>query len=258
MFGFLIKKAFFDMWDNFLVVIVLNLGFVAILTVPLVAVPALAPVSEPASLVLLLVGVVLLYIYAAAVSFMTRDIANYEQPGFRDFARYLKEAWVSGLAMGLVVAFHITVVYFALPVYGSMGGFLGLAALAFLFWASVIWILASQFFFPIRAQLDKSLKKVFKKSFIVFFDNTLFAISSGITALVILVLSVFTALLVPGFTGLLLFNQVGLKLRLYKYDYLEEHPDANRRKIPWDALLVDEKERVGKRTIRGMIFPWKE
>jgi hypothetical protein len=39
---------------------------------------------------------------------------------------------------------------------------------------------------------------------------------------------------------------------------LEENPDANRRKIPWDALLIDEKDRVGSRSIRGMIFPWKD
>ena len=49
-----------------------------------------------------------------------------------------------------------------------------------------------------------------------------------------------------------------MKLRLYKYDYLEENPDAKRNDIPWDALLIDERERVGKRTLRGMIFPWKE
>ena len=45
---------------------------------------------------------------------------------------------------------------------------------------------------------------------------------------------------------------------MYKYDWLEANPEANRKKIPWDALLMDDKERVGKRTLRGMIFPWKE
>jgi hypothetical protein len=44
---------------------------------------------------------------------------------------------------------------------------------------------------------------------------------------------------------------------MYKYDYLEKNP-GDRRRIPWDALLVEDRERVGKRTLKGMIFPWKE
>ena len=31
MFGFLIKKAFFDMWDNLLKIVILNLGFILLL-----------------------------------------------------------------------------------------------------------------------------------------------------------------------------------------------------------------------------------
>jgi hypothetical protein len=43
-----------------------------------------------------------------------------------------------------------------------------------------------------------------------------------------------------------------------KYDYLEENPRADRKHIPWETLLREERERVGKRTLKGMIFPWKE
>jgi hypothetical protein len=57
---------------------------------------------------------------------------------------------------------------------------------------------------------------------------------------------------------MLIWLQAGFKLRLLKYDYLENDSDANRKRIPWDALLIDERERVGKRSLRGMIFPWKE
>jgi hypothetical protein len=97
-----------------------------------------------------------------------------------------------------------------------------------------------------------------RKCFIVFFDNTFFAVLLGIGSVAILIGSFFTALLIPGLAGLILWHQVGLKLRLYKYDYLEENPEANRKQIPWDALLIDDRDRVGKRTLRGMIFPWKE
>jgi len=56
----------------------------------------------------------------------------------------------------------------------------------------------------------------------------------------------------------MIWHQAALKLRLKKYDYLEENPEANRKQIPWDALLIDERNKVGPRTFKGMIFPWKD
>jgi hypothetical protein len=57
-----------------------------------------------------------------------------------------------------------------------------------------------------------------------------------------------------------------------KYDWLEENakepalageaadPAAKpkRPQIPWDALLIDERERTGTRSFKSFIFPWKD
>ncbi|WP_455383651.1 hypothetical protein [Salinispira pacifica] len=255
---FMIKKAFFDMWDNFLAIILLNLGFVAVLSVPLLVFNALAPLASPVSIIPLVAGVLLLFVYSGAASMVTRDISDYKSPEFRSFFVYLKDTWAHSLFLGGVYVLHIFVLVIALPFYASIGSLLGLAALVFLFWASVIWMLSSQFFYPIRARLDRKLPKIIRKCFIVFFDNTGFSIFLGIGAAATLAISIFTALLIPGVAGLLLWLNVGFKLRLLKYDYLEANPEANRKQIPWDALLVDEREKVGKRSLRGMIFPWKE
>jgi len=255
---FMIKKAFFDMWDNFLAIILLNIGFVALLSIPLLVPYSLAPVSTPLSVLALIAGVLLLFVYAGAASLVTRDISDYKSAEFGSFVSYLRETWIVSLVLGAIYLLHVFVLSVALPVYSSMGNLLGLAALIFLFWASVIWLLSSQFFFPIRARLDRKIPKILRKCFIVFFDNTGFSIFAGIGAAVTLVISVFTAFLLPGFGGILLWLNVGFKLRLLKYDYLEATPDANRKHIPWDALLVSEREKVGTRSLRGMIFPWKE
>ena len=80
-------------------------------------------------------------------------------------------------------------------------------------------------------------------------------------AILISLLSVFTLSLFPGVTGLLLWFQVGLKLRMYKYDYLETidpNEPRNKIKIPWDTLLATEKEQIGPRSLKGMFFPWKD
>ncbi len=255
---FMVKKAFFDMWDHFLGVVIMNLGIILLLTVPLLLPSVLIEISVFAAIASQVVGGLLVIVYCGAISMAARDIANYEGPEFGRVYEYLKETWKSSVIFGLIWLAVVFVAVVGVPVYANMGGIIGLAAIVFLFWALVIWTLASQFYFPIRAQLDSNVGKIIRKCFVIFFDNTFFALVLGIGSIAIVVGSVFTALLLPGITGLLIWHQVGLKLRLLKYDYLEANPDADRKRIPWDALLIDERERVGKRTLRGMIFPWKE
>jgi len=139
-----------------------------------------------------------------------------------------------------------------------MGTMLGLFLTAIVFWTLAAGILAFQFFFAVRCRLGTKLTSIIKKSFIIFFDNPMFCIFSFIYNLVILIISALVAFLIPGPAGILLFLDEGLRLRLLKYDWLEANPEANRRKIPWDELLIDEREKTGSRSLRSFIFPWKD
>ncbi len=257
MIFFLVKKAFFDMWDNMIAVFLLNLGFVLVaagaLYVPyfLSFDPALAIPGGA-------IGILLLNVYLAAASFVAHEITNYATPSFKDLQAYLKSAWKAGLTLGVITCVQIGILAVAMPFYLQLGGLLGMTAVAVIFWISVIWWLASQYYFPIRTRLDSGIRKILRKSFIVFFDNAGFTIAVGMGTVVILALSVFTAFLLPGAATVLIWHQSALKLRLLKYDYLEKNPGANRKDLPWDALLVEESERVGHRSLRGMIFPWKD
>jgi hypothetical protein len=88
-----------------------------------------------------------------------------------------------------------------------------------------------------------------------------------------MLISLFLAFLAPGFAGVALAQNVALKLRLVKYDWLEARGDSveagetagplrgifgRGRAVPWKELLAEEAELVGKRTLKGMIFPWKD
>ena len=257
MFGFLVKKAFFDMWDNLFRVLLMNVGYVALLA--LFSFLASAAISIPGiSVALVVIGVALAAVYTGAVSRMCAEIADYRQPGFADFIRFLRETFVSSLLLALAVVAYGFVVSVAFRFYGGMKSIVGPLAVALLFWVTMAWLLSVQYYFPIQSRLDRKFRKIFRKTFLVFFDNPGFSIGLLICALIVLTVSVFTALLLPGLATILLWWNVAFKLRLYKYDWLEENPGANRRKVPWDALLVADRERVGKRTLRGMIFPWKE
>ncbi len=257
MFGFLVKKAFFDMWDNMFRIILMNLGYIAVLAIFILLAPVFVSVPVLFFAVIAL-GIAVFAAYTGAVSRFCAEIADYKQPGVQDFLTFLKESWPSSLLLALLVTAYLLIVRVAFQFYGGMKSLVGPLAVALLFWVTVAGVLASQFYFPIQSRLDHKFRKIFRKSFLIFFDNPAFSIGLILCALIILVGSAFTALLLPGISSILLWWNIAFKLRLYKYDWLEQNPDTNRRRIPWDALLVDDRERVGKRTLKGMIFPWKE
>lgn len=259
MLGFTIKKAFFDLWDNLLPVALLNIGFIAITALVFSLTNLLAALDT--FLVAVLIPTVMIMVatmYLGGVALTTRDMSDYESFEFKQTLRYFRQALPASAVLGAIYVAQFFITSIAVPFYVQIDNLFGLTALVFLFWASVIWLLSSQYYFPIRSRLDTSIKKILKKCFIMFFDNTGFSLFVAIGAFLLAAVSLPLALLVPGPAGVMLWIQSSFKVRLLKYDYLEENQDANRRHIPWDSLLVDEEQRVGKRTLRGMIFPWKE
>jgi hypothetical protein len=256
MFGFLMKKAFFDLWDNLIRIVILNLGFILLLAV-LIYFPLLFKNSPPLFYAFLGLGLVLLFVYTGVVSWMASQIADYRKPEIRETLGALKATWPTSLlfaGLNLLLVFLLSV---AFPVYGRLKSFVGPLASSFLFWVLIVWVLASQYFFAIRSRLGQKFFKTLRTCFLLFVDNPLFTLGLFLGSLLVFALSAFTAFLLPGIAAILLWQNIALKLRLYKYDHLEKHPE-DRRRIPWDALLVEDRERVGKRTLKGMIFPWKE
>jgi hypothetical protein len=257
MIGFLIKKTFFDLWDNLFRIALINLGFIASLAIP-VFIPTLLESLPALGILTVLVGILWCFVYLSAAALSIKTISDYGSFGFADFFRNLKTAWPTGLVMGLFVFVIWLLVTVAIPFYLNMSSLFGLLLSAVIFWTLVVGVLSLQFFFAVRARLDVKISRVIKKCFILFFDNPGLCVFSLLHNLVILVISMFLAFLFPGPGGLLLYLDEALRLRLLKYDWLEENPGANRRKIPWDALLIDERERTGTRSLKSFIFPWKE
>ena len=73
-------------------------------------------------------------------------------------------------------------------------------------------------------------------------------------------------MIIPGLNGILLSSTNALRLRLYKYDWIEKmsenDPDFEknrdkRNEVPWDELLAEDKESLGPRKLSSFLFPWK-
>jgi len=263
MIGFLVKKTFFDVWDNMIRVILLNLGFILSLAIPIIL-PGYIPIPVLA-LATAIIGGIWCFIYLAAAALSLKTISDYGVFHFADFWANLKAGWQAGVIMALIVLLFLAAIKIIIPFYLQMNSLVGLLLAAVVFWALVLALVAFQFFFAIRARLSTKPLKIIKKCFILFFDNPGFAIFTLLYTMVTLVISVVFAFLIPGPAGTLLFLDEALRLRLMKYDWLEANPPAEgspkrrlRRAIPWDVILIEEREKAGSRTLRNFIFPWKD
>jgi hypothetical protein len=259
MIGFLIKKTFFDLWDNMFRIFLINIGFIISLAIPLLL-PGLVPIPI-LSIIILAAGIFWCFVYLAAAAISVKAISDYGTFGFSDFFRNIKTGWPAGIVMGLTGFLLFIMAWVIIPFYLKMDSTVGLFLGMMIFWTLALAVFSLQFFFAIRARLDTKSFKIIKKCFIIFFDNPGFSVFSLLYTIVTLILSILLAFLLPGPAGLLLFLDEGLRLRLLKYDWLEANPDiqdsSKRRAIPWDVILIDEREKTGDRTLRNFIFPWR-
>ena len=258
MIGFLIKKNFFDVWDNFFKIALINVGFLASLAIP-VFVPNLFASIPILGTGVLLIGILCCFVYLSAAAMTLKSISDYGNFTFSDFYANLKTHWLAGLFLGGVAFALFMLCTAAIPFYLSMKSIVGLLLAALIFWSMVSAVLALQFFFAVRSRLEARFFKAIKKCFIVLLCDPLFCVFSLIHNLFLLAICLFPVFIfVPGPAGILLFLDEGLRLRLMKYDWLEANPQADRRKIPWDAILIEEREKTGTRSLKNFIFPWKD
>jgi uncharacterized membrane protein YesL len=201
-------------------------------------------------------------VYLAAAALCLKRVSDYSYFGFKDFFDSLKQAWLSGIVLGGFVLLAILLMIMIIPFYINMASPVGIVLAVLLFWALLTGVLSLQFFLSIRSRMNNPIRKSIKKCFIIFIDNPGYCVFSLIHNTVLLALSVFLAFLVPGPAGILLFLDEALRLRLLKYDWLELNPGTGqpgkRPQIPWDEILIDERENTGTRSFKSFIFPWKE
>ncbi len=288
MFPFLIKKAFFDMWDNLFRIFALNLGYVLIISGTGFLLSAV-PQAQLAYFAVLVLGSAALSVFTMGTAAIASDLADYKTPEWRIFLDAIRARWLPAVLLVVInAAIFLFLLVVAVPVYTQST--IGLVALGLLGWAAVFWLLSLQSFFPIITRMGDPFGKTLRKCFTVLFDNTGFTVGLFIALnvsapyLLGLFLLLFLGaptrllafgspmLLLPGPASAVLLLMVAFKLRMYKYDFLEkrqqdaedagqvEQAGGKRRRvrIPWDALLAEDREQVGVRTLRGMIFPWKE
>ena len=254
---FLIKKTFFDLWDNLLRIFLINLGFFILLLITF-GIFYLSSLLKLYIYIPFVIAISLISIYIGGASLFVMQISDYKKPEFLDFFTYIRTSFKTSLFFALIIIVYSIIIYVAFNYYFSQKNIVALLAGSLLFWLTIIVILSIQFFFPIYSRFENNPIKVIRKCLLIFFDNLGFSLFIFAGIIFLLILSGFVAGFLPGLSTILLWLNGGFKLRLYKYDYQEEHPDANMKKIPWKSLIAHDVEMIGHRSLKGMIFPWKD
>ena len=254
MIGFLIKKAFFDSWDNMIRLVLFNIGFLLVLFL-MITLPFLGNNSSLAQAVLLgIPGFILFFLYLGFLSPMLKEMSDYKTPDIRECLSLFRKNFKALLVFAGGNGTAVLILLIPLPFYMRMGGVFGYLGGSIMLWTLFFWCGSIQYYLPLLTRLGGGPRKALKKSFLLFLDNPGFSVFLLVWSLLTMILSILTAFLLPGFASVLLFHQDSLKLRLYKYDYLTETEGRGKTAIPWDSLLEEDRKSLGPRSLKGMIF----
>ena len=257
MFLILIKKAFFVFWDHMGAILIINLGYFVILAYAVFTPSPFHPLHV-LSILTYLLKFSLFFIYTGVINRMLKQFSDYSSVSFSDFIPYLKASWKPSLLFSVLVLGIVLLTWSAFINLKVRSDFFFTTWLVMSFWICVFCVLSLPYFFPFETRTNGKFLKSLKKTVLLFFDNTIFSIGLLAGALTISILSIFFIFLLPGIGMLLLWYNVATGLRIAKYDYLEQNPNVNSKDIPWKEVLKEDIERLSNRTLKGLIFPWKE
>lgn len=257
MVGFFIKKSFFDGWDNCLSLVLQNLIYVGFLLLNMFLLYKLG--ENP----YFFYSIILFFVLVVSISLggtaeVGKNYAFYISDTWSSYVKGIKRNIKHSIFFFLVVLLLAFMVLFTIPFYTSFDSILGIIPALILFWVLFFFLLALPYYFPLMTMLpgDGPLKTL-RKAFIVSFDNPLISLFLFLHILIDIIISVLTVGLLPGLGGIMLSESVMMKLLMKKYDWLEANPGKTKKDISWDELLKEERDTIGPRSLKSMIFPWK-
>lgn len=259
MIWFFIKKNFWDGWENIGNLVVPNLMTLGVLILMLVGYLfgfSFNPISLALMYVMIILGIALIIVFESAFAENAKMISNGETAKYEGYFSAIGKAFKENFKFGLIAGFLLVSAVIGVPLYIHMDSFYGVALGMVLLLFVCIMMLAFQWYIPLKSLLNMPSKKAMKKCFVVLFDNFGFSVFVELYCIVLLVMSVVCLTTMPGSCGILLARTNALRLRLLKYDWLDQHPEQKaqgvRKNIPWEALIREDKAMLGKKGFKDL------
>lgn len=247
MLGLHLKKCFFDWMENLSSVILSNLIYVVITVLTVLSILAIGEINYAGTLALIAIIVMLVDLVSLGVSGLSYGWVRLGKPWFRDFLHPIKTRFTHFLLKWVIDFASLSAVIIGIPYYLTILNAIGYASALICFWFGILSFLTMQFYYPLSAMMEKdSPVKTLKKSMVIMWDNLGYAFVLAFKCAIELVLTVFTAGFVPGFSGINISRACMTKFLMLRYTYMEENK-TDKRTTDWNLVLHEERLENTKR-----------
>jgi hypothetical protein len=258
MFVYAVKKTFFDLWDHLFFALAVNLVF-TLGSLGLASLSFLFQGLGPVGLfVFLPIPFLAASVLGGLATFWARDIAVKGSAHFADVLPHLKASWKPSLVFGAAWIVLVAGFIFGVPFYTALNQVVGFIFGVVMAWAVFFGAGMGLYYPGLNAQIETKIGKLVRKSFLVFLANPGTSLLVFLVLIGSIVLSVVSLGFFPGVVGISLWLQVTFKFLMLKYEWMEANPEADHKKVPWSAILAEDMEKVGPRSFKSLIFPWKD
>lgn len=258
MVGFFLKKSFFDGFDNFWKLVVLNVLF-GILTVSGVFLPLhFFAGNYNLILISLFMTAFLFSLYSYGANYFLFKWSCYEQGNLRNCLKSYKGKFKIILVHAVLSYTAFCVIPLSQYLYLSAGKIIGLFITLLLFDFEVIILSVTQFFYPVSFYYDSDEASLLKRSLAIAFDNFGYSMLLVLKSILDFIITVFTFSIIPGICGIGLARMDMVRLLTRRYQYLEANEGVTKKDADWKQILAEDITSTGTRTFRNMFFPWKD
>lgn len=257
MIKFLIKKSFYDGWDNLVPSFIYNIACMVLIALYVFIVSAVEEAQVMVFFGVSAVFLLLFCIYNFGVAGLTYRWSHYEGswgPGFIDGIRkHIPHILV--LYLIAVVAFFYLAILF--PAYFASQSFFGFFIGCMSLWVIAFIAIASQYYIPLCFFLDgENPFFIIKQCFVLTMDNLLFTLFVSIKTVFDFLLSALSFFFIPGLSFISLSHMDAVKLLHLRYRWAKEH-SCPKKDVNIKQMLEEENANIGERTIRNFFRPWK-
>lgn len=191
-----IKYSLRDFWDEFVMLVVLNILWAVAVALPVLALLVLSGLDQIWALVVSLLLFVPLPIVSGALCFVTNQISRGKAASWGTFGKGIRRYWAKSLVVAVINLVVLVLLLTNLQFYGLMEGAWTNFAVSIWLVLGLYWLLVQVFWFPMILELEN--EKIFlalRNALAMVLVTPGFSITLGIALLVLGLLGV--ALTVP-------------------------------------------------------------
>ena len=136
----------------------------------------------------------------------------------------------------------------------------------FNFWLLLFLLFSFIWVFPLQVQVqEKRVLHLVKMSFLLFFDNIVLSVFVAVYMVILILVSIFTAFLIPGIASITSLANITVFAMLLKYDFLKNRDNQKREKltvVEWSRIIARNPDNIfdklfETRSFSDIIAPWR-